>query len=126
MRSLRSEKEIVCGVSTSKVLVPSSVRTPLAVCTNMSSTVAGGAAGIGPPSYVSRCRLAASGSLSGSCSSCSKPGSERFTPFGPNSGPSRGGSAQADQGADGQIGAQDQGGIGHELPGVAQQPVLSA
>jgi hypothetical protein len=30
-----------------------------------------------------------------------------------------------DQAADGQEGAQDHGGVGHELAGVAQQPVLA-
>jgi hypothetical protein len=33
-------------------------------------------------------------------------------------------SAQAYQATDHHIGAQDQGDVGHELPGVAQQPVL--
>ncbi len=33
-------------------------------------------------------------------------------------------SAQAYQGADCKVGAQDEGDVGHELPGVAQQPVL--
>ena len=34
------------------------------------------------------------------------------------------GSGQADQGADREVGAQDQGGVGHELPGVTEQPLL--
>src|SRR5580692_4330892 len=40
---------MVCGVRPSRVMVPSSLRIPLAVWTNMSSTVAGGASGIGFP-----------------------------------------------------------------------------
>jgi len=35
-------------------------------------------------------------------------------------------SAQAYERADGEVGAQDQGDAGHQLPGVAQQPVLGA
>ena len=38
--------------------------------------------------------------------------------------PRCGGSGQADQGADSQVGAQDQRGVGHELPGVTKKPVL--
>src|SRR5580704_14504190 len=40
---------MVCGVRPSRVMVPSSLRIPLAVWTNMSATVAAGASGIGFP-----------------------------------------------------------------------------
>src|SRR6516225_1785416 len=66
-------------------MVPSSVRTPLAVCTNMSSTVAAGAVGIGTPSRgAADIRRWPLGSLLCVPLSLLEPGSRGIIPFGSN------------------------------------------